>query len=777
MRLLLLAAAGLFAGRATSTEPPPSSPEAVEFFEKRVRPILVDHCYRCHSERKQQAGLRLDSAAGMRKGADDGPILNVGNADQSRLLKSIRRQGDFPMPPTQALPQEALDVLTQWVKAGAPFPESKPTATATLTAVKNHWAFQPVVDPLVPTTRVDPGSANPVDQFLLAKLESQGLGFSKPADKRTLIRRAYYDLIGLPPTAAEVEAFEKDTDPKAFARLVDQLLASPHYGERWGRYWLDLARYADSKGYVFNQSRAYPFAYTFRDYVIRSLNEDKPYNRFVVEQLAADKLDLGSDPRPLAAMGFLTVGRRFNNNTHDIIDDRIDVVTRGLMGLTVGCARCHDHKYDPVPMSDYYALYGVFANSVEPDELPQIGAIERTPEVVRFEAEVARREATLVAERDKLVARRVVAVSGLAGGLGHTARDFPKLLNRADRNALTALQKKVDELKATSPVAPPRAMVLNDAPRISEPVVFLRGNPNNRGPRVERKFPAVASPSALKRLTQGSGRLEMAQAITDPSNPLTARVFVNRVWGYHFGQPLVSTPSDFGIRSDPPSHPALLDWLATRFVADGWSVKALHRRMMLSVAYCQASDTRPGLTAVDPENRLLGRMNRRRLDFESLRDSLLFAAGRLDRTVGGRSVDLFARPFSNRRTVYASVDRQNLPGTLSVFDFANPDAHSPQRFTTSVPQQALFLLNSPFLLEQARAVAARWDVRLALGKDTRVRQLYRVILGRVPTSVETQQAVAFLTEAGKEKPTTGQLGPTELLAQVLLLSNEFAFVD
>jgi hypothetical protein len=901
---------------AADPAPPKATPEAVEFFEKKVRPLLAEHCYSCHGPKKQSAGLRLDTAAGVKAGADNGPVVTGGDPAKSRLVVAVRRQGDFPMPPKSPLPDEAVAALTEWVKIGAPYPEDAGKLAAGPDP-KTHWAFQPLREPAVPELR-NPNSAihNPIDSFVLARLSDKGLSPAPRADKRTLIRRACFDLLGLPPTADEIDAFEKDASPDAWEKLIDRLLTSPHYGERWARHWLDVARYSDTKGYVFQEERNFPYAYTYRDYVIRSFNQDKPYDRFVVEQLAADKLPLGADRRPLAAMGFLTLGRRFLNNPHDIIDDRIDVVTRGLMGLTVTCARCHDHKFDPIPLADYYSLYGVFASSVEPKELPLIGEVKRTPEVVAFEAEVKKREAELQAEtarrhdqtmkklrsadgiadyiravldsrgmtidqrggfvRERELSRYVfdrwkdfLAVEAktflpvfrplqalaaipeaefakkapeLIAGLGKDPKkpvnplvtkaladanpktlreavevygkliaaqqgadeptddqaellqvlgkdgpldiplaDFDKIQNRADRDQLRALQKKIDAFKATSPAAPPRAMVLNDTPSPVEPAVFLRGNPANHGPVVPRQFLAVAAGTDRKPFQEGSGRLELARAIASADNPLTARVFVNRVWIGHFGQGLVRTPSDFGVRSDPPTHPELLDWLARRFVQDGWSVKRLHKTIMLSATYQQASTASPELARLDPDNRLLARQTRRRLDFEAMRDGLLSAAGRLDPTLGGRPVDLFKAPFSTRRTVYAFIDRQNLPGTFRAFDFASPDHHSPQRFQTTVAPQALFLMNSPFVAEQARAVVARPEVVSSKATDERITRVYRAVFGRTPTSEELAIGREFVAEpegwfAGAIEGAR-PIGKWAQYAQVLLLSNEFAFVD
>ncbi len=883
MRMFALACGlVLFAGPASAADP------KADFFENKVRPVLADHCFRCHGDKKQMAGLRLNSAEGLKKGSDGGPVVAGTDLDKSKLIAAVRRTGDAPMPPDQPLPPDAVAVLEAWVKDGAVFPvpvAAKPSPDTKALAAK-HWAFQPIADPPVPA--VGPEGASPIDKFLLAKLQDKKLAFAPPADRRVLLRRAALDLTGLVPTADELDAFAADPDPQAYEKAVDKLLASPQYGERWGRYWLDIARYSDTKGYVFQENRTYPYAYTYRDYVIKALNDDKPYDRFITEQLAADRLDLGGDKKPMAALGFLTLGRRFSNNTHDIIDDRIDVVTRGLLGLTVQCARCHDHKFDPVPAADYYALYGVFASSTEPKDLPVIGLPSDAKGYKQFEVDLAKREKELADFRAKrhveitaevrtpakLAAYLEMAQRSLAkpdGAARQEARDAqlrgaaflkfralladvaksrppvwlpwleaakagadvpgalsklppavppsvrdalavakPKTLAElaavyaklsvtepglktltgpggptdippanvdglydvADRDAQTKLQRKIDGFKAASPFAPARAMALNDLPTPTEPVVFVRGSPDNRGAKVTRHAPGIIDPTGTA-FTNGSGRLDLAKAVTDPKNPLTARVIVNRVWGLHFGRPLVTTPSDFGLRSDPPTHPELLDHLATQFVKDGWSLKKLHRRMMLTTAYRQSGTASPATLAADSENKLLGRMAPRRLDFEALRDGLLTASGKLDKTVYGRSIDLFARPFPTRRTVYTTVDRQNLPGTLRTFDFASPDSHSPQRFQTTVPQQALFLMNSPFVLEQAKGVTLRPEVVAAKEPASKAKAVYRAVLGRSPTADEVAAAVEFSKLPTKPKDPAAW----ELFAQVLLVSNEFAFAD
>jgi mono/diheme cytochrome c family protein len=779
MRWTLLPALLVLLPTASAPADNPAKPSAgqLEFFEARIRPVLAEHCYACHGPKKQRGKLRLDSAAALRKGSEDGPVIVAGHPEKSLLIQAVRQQGEVKMPPSPRpkLSAQAVADLAAWVKMGAPWPANAPGADASRLAPpgadasrlakkdeepeKTHWAFQPVKKPALPAVRDSSWSKTPLDRFILAALEAKGLRPSADADRRTWLRRVTFDLIGLPPTAAEVAAFEADQSANAYEKVVDRLLASPHFGERWARYWLDVARYADTKGYVFREERRYPYAYTYRDYVVRAFNEDLPYDRFIEEQLAADRLlaaDPSRDRRSLAAMGYLTLGRRFLNNINDIIDDRIDVVSRGLLGLTVSCARCHDHKFDPIPQADYYSLYGVFASSVEPKDLPQIAEPERTPAYLAFEKE-------LKVRLDAVAKYREEHKTGLATG------------NQKFREELVQLQKKVDRLRATSPAAPPRAMVLVDRPSPVTPHVFRRGNPNRPGPSVPRQFLAVLSGEHRQPFHEGSGRLELARAIASRDNPLTARVFVNRVWLHLFDAGLVRTPSDFGLRSETPSNPDLLDYLAWRFMQDGWSLKKLVRQIVLSRTYRQVSaDNAPGLKA-DPENRLLWRMPRRRLDFEAQRDALLFVSGRLDPKVGGPTVDITRAPWTGRRTLYGFIDRQNLPGLFRTFDFASPDTTSSQRHETTVPQQALFLMNSPFVLQQAKSLAARPEVRSQAQPEQRIRALYRLAYAREPDADEVTLGLRFLEAAAREPG--GQLDPWQRYAQVLLLANEFVFVD
>lgn len=900
---------------------------ASEFFEKRVRPILATRCFACHGAERQESGLRLDSRAAILEGGDSGqPVVQLQRPEQSRLIQAVRRTGDLVMPPDdqEALQPEEVDALLAWLRMGMPWPAGDQPAAAMMEdrlrqQRATHWALRPLHEPRLPATPHDGWCNMPLDRFVCRRLAELGLAPSPEASRCVLIRRLSFDLIGLPPTPDEVMQFVADERPDAVERLVDRLLASPHYGERWGRHWLDVARYADTRGYAFGRERMYPYAYTYRDYVIDAWNADTPFDQFVREQLAADQLGLPENDPRLAALGFLTVGRRFNN-IHDDIDDRIDVVTRGLMGLTVACARCHDHKYDAIPTEDYYSLYGVFASCYEPESLPLIGDPRDTPGYAEFKKELDRRMAArerfadqqhrelldnarshateylvrAVSEmpesllqkfpflslspddvRPKLVVRwriylrdrakpgdpiwgpwaelarvspqqlagrarrlssqlrdsssgplnplvrqmlieqppesmiqlarqygdllsdvyrRWKAAGGderAAGSLSPAERqlldvllapDSPTsvprdeildYLNRADRNRYRELEKAIESHQARSPGAPPRAMVLLDRPRPLEPRVFVRGNHLRPGKSVPRQFLALVSGPDRRPFARGSGRLELAEAIAADDNPLTPRVLANRIWMHHFGKPLVTTPSDFGVRSDPPSHPELLDWLACQLLRHGWSIKHLHRQILLSAAYRQSSDDRPAAQRVDPENRWLWRMNRRRLEWESLRDSLLAVADQLDRSLHGRPVDI-VDPKCRRRTLYGLIDRQDLPQVFRTFDFPNPDQSAEQRPHTIVPQQALFLMNSPLVMQQAIATVQRSEFRSLAGDAERVRWLYLALFSREPTESELQLGLQMLRHPVKMDKS---FGPSAQYAYLLMLCNEAAYVD
>jgi Protein of unknown function (DUF1549)/Protein of unknown function (DUF1553)/Planctomycete cytochrome C len=711
-----------------------------EFFENKIRPVLVNSCYKCHSTQaeKIKGGLLLDSREGVLKGGDTGPAIVPGNAEKSLLIKAIHYEDqDLQMPPKgNKLPDEQIADLETWVKMGAPDPRVATAAQKRwIDSTKSHWAWQPLTKPVVPDAKDSSWCKTPVDNFIMAKLGEKGLKPNPPADKRSLIRRATFDLTGLPPTPEEVEDFLKDESADAFAKVVDRLLASPHYGECWGRHWLDVARYSDTKGQVRRQREDpnYPNAWTYRDYVIRSFNEDKPYNQFVVEQLASDKLPATrQNPTNLAALGFLTVGDHFMEMQNDIVNDRIDVTTKAFLGLTVTCARCHDHKFDPIPTKDYYSLHGIFSSCAEPAIDPVMGKIIDTPEYQDY----YKQRMNLQAEKERLQAQ------------------LPQLRKARDREGIKKNQRDtrqnsgaIANLEMTHPGAPARAMAVYDLPKPHDSPVFIRGEAGNKGPLVQRHFLEVLSGPYRPPFTNGSGRLQLAQAIVSKTDPLTPRVMMNRVWQYHFGEGIVTTPDDFGTRSEPPSHPELLDYLAACFVEEGWSVKKMHRLIMLSSAYQESSADNPRYAELDPFNRLLWRSNIRRLEFEAVRDSILAIGGTLDKTMYGRPIDFEKQSSSTRRTIYGLVDRADVDDVMVNFDFANPDMPNGKRHDTIVPQQALFFMNSPLVVEQARRLVALPEFKDLTRDESRIRFLYDRIYQRLPQPEETQLGVEFITQS------------------------------
>jgi len=698
-----------------------------QFFENKIRPVLSTKCYRCHSQQaeKVKAGLLLDTRDGLLKGGETGPAIAPGDPDKSLLIKAVRyTDPDLQMPPKgKKLSDDQVADLVAWVKMGAPDPGVASTAQKDWKdSSKAHWSWQPLKKPAVPDVKDPAWPKTPIDNFILAKLEEKDLKPNPPADKRTLIRRATFDLIGLPPTPEEVDDFVKDESPDAFAKVVDRLLASPHYGERWGRHWLDIARYSDTKGQIRRQREDpfYPFAWTYRDYVIRSFNEDKPYNVFIIEQLAADKLPAtAKNPTNLCALGFLTLGDRFMGMQNDIINDRIDVVTKGFLGLTVSCARCHDHKFDPIPTKDYYSLHGIFASCAEPPVEPVICKVTNTPEYEDY----YKKRMDLEHEKDALELRQ-------------------RQLQRELRENRLAIAK----LEMTHPAAPPRAMVVEDVLKPHDSPVFIRGEAENKGAIVPRHFLEILSGTTRPSFTNGSGRLELAHAIVSKSSSITPRVMVNRIWLHHFGEAFVPTPDDLGTMSEEPSHPELVNYLASRFVEEGWSIKKMHRMIMLSSVYQESSANNPRYAQVDPFNRLLWRSNIRRLEFEALRDSLLAIGGALDLTMYGKPVDLSKEPYSTRRTIYGFIDRQDVADVLVNFDFANPDLPSGRRYETTVPQQALFLMNSPLVVEQAKKLVTLAEFNKCSDDEGKITFLYERIYQRPPEPEEVKIGLEFISE-------------------------------
>jgi cytochrome c553 len=783
-----------------------------DFFEKKVRPVLVDHCYKCHSAeaeagKKLKAGLFLDTREGMLKGGEGGPVIVPGEPDKSRLIEAVRYHNpDLQMPPKgPRLTDEQVADLAAWVKAGAPDPRTssatQPAAPVDMGAATRHWSFQPPKQHAVPDVRRADWPKSAIDHFILAKLEQSGLTPAPPADKRTLIRRATFDLTGLPPTPQEVRAFLDDDSADAFGKVVDRLLASPAYGERWGRHWLDVVRYADTAG----DGADYPVreAYKYRNYVIDSFNRDKPYDQFLREQIAGDVLAAEGPAEKYAerviATGYLAVSKRFGYRAdstgfrHLDLADAIEVVGKSVLGLSVGCARCHDHKYDPVSMADYYALYGILDSSTftfpggeeqqrPADLVPLVPPAGREGAEKQWRAAVAELDAkakAAEAERTRLKSQPA------------TAPAAPEALAAAEKEARN-IKRQRDELAATPPYEVAYGVVEG---KPADAKIQLRGEPNRRGPLVRRGFLKVLGGQQLPEGSKGSGRLELAGWLTDPKNPLTARVMVNRIWQHHFGRGIVATPSDFGARGSPPTHPELLDLLALRFVEKGWSIKAMHREILLSAAYQVSCEDQPAGLNSDPENKLLWKFSRRRLEAEAIRDAMLAVSGNLDRTMGGEHPfppvskwgftihnPFYAVYETNRRSVYLMVQRQKKHPFLSLFDGADPNVSTDERVTTVTPAQALYLMNDPFVHEQSAGLARRL---LAEAKDDagRVRRAHELATGREPAREDVGRALEFVKQYGEKlaalgkPPEEGEPSAWAAYARVLLTSNTFLFVE
>ena len=864
--------------------------EQLTFFESKVRPVLSARCYSCHSQstKKLKGGLKLDNRESILKGGDSGPALVPGKPATSLLVKAIRYDG-LEMPPSGKLPADEIAVLTKWVEMGAPWPKHtiKPavqTEAGVLTTERlRHWAWQPVKVVEPPALKEADRKRNPIDRFVLAALSAKGMKPNPAADRRTLIRRASLDLLGLPPSPEEVEVFVTDDSQDAYAKLIDKLLASPHHGERWGRHWLDVARYSDGHG-GFLDAAPLPEAWVYRDWVVKALNDDMPYDKFVKYQIAGDLTGAGWEAA--SATGFLAVGPTYKPDGDDpesvakcqaeTLDDRVDTVTRGFLGLTVSCARCHDHKFDAIPQADYYSLAGVFNNTkivVRPAASPDLlkrhqdhnKAVEAATAALRIWQTKAEEDARLRLMREagryldalvilnrqaeprdlaKFAMQRklhVFALQAWADALKapKAADKFPELkdwlaagpfdpkgagvekfaplggrfqerINKVlekfpppspqgtrDLRGLAPEEQKLLTALRDGPCRPGLNEQLSEADRVrrkelegeltklkAHPLprylnfhgvadagaadmnLALRGDLRKPGPVVPRRFLfALAGPDRAT-WTKGSGRLQLAEAIASPANPLTSRVIVNRVWQHHFGQALVGTPDNFGLLGEKPSHPELLDWLAARFIADGWSLRKLHHLIMTSDTYRLSSRFDANNFRLDGDNRLLWRMSPRRLEVEAWRDSVLAVTGELDRTIGGRPInDILG---STRRTLYAAISRNGdkFPSDefLRLFDFPSARAVASKRSVSSVPQQSLFLLNSPFMVARGKAFALRL-AKEAPNTDDRIDRAYALLNGRQPTAEERRVATTFLA-SGDETETWPRY------AQALLSSYE-----
>ena len=813
----------------------------IEFFESKIRPLLAENCYQCHSEQAKTlfANLHLDSRAGMLKGGDRGPVIVPGNPQASRLIQAVRQE-NLEMPPMGKLPDAQIEALVKWVEMGAPWPDQVAEAVpitqpeADAAAGLDHWAWQPVRKVSPPAVQNEDWSSHPIDDFILARLEGSGLSPSADADRYTLLRRVYIDLTGLPPPPVEIKAFIKDDSQDAFEKVVDRLLQSPRFGERWGRHWLDLTGYADNIG----KGRLVPAkeAWRYRDYVINAFNNDKPYDRFVQEQVAGDVLEWENDAQrreQIIATGFLAIGpwalvdANKEQLRMDVVDNQIDTLGRTFLGLTLGCARCHDHKFDPIPTREYYALAGIFRSTktLAGRESGIWSKINRVP-LPETAAELTKRAAAME-QYEKALAEALIPQETI-----HNEKK--QLLDRQqaleEREADSAEKEKIAEeieeidkklQEATHRVQmlefnrpdPPMAIVTEDRDVPEDCHINIQGSPHSLGEVVPRGFLSIASTEPPPRFAErrdlkgryvrSSGRLELAAWLVNPENPLTARVMVNRIWHHLFGAGLVRTVDNFGTSGEMPSHPELLDYLASRFVEQGWSIKSAMREIVLTQTYRQASLHNVGAREIDPDNRLLWRINRRRLEAEAYRDFLLAISGRLDLARGGPSLPLddpdnikFDRPTLlvedakldeatlRRRTVYLPMFRKSQLEPLEVldlFDFPTPDETTGARSVTTVPTQSLYLMNSPFVQEQARVTAQALLERKELDDQERIAHLILKALNRPVTQREQVRALQFVADFEEEllllpeAPENPQLEAWARYCHAVFLSNEFLF--
>lgn len=875
--------------------------EGVDYFEKKIRPVFIEQCYSCHSteakkNNKLKASLILDTPEGLAKGGDSGTLLVPGKPAESLLIKSLKHTEDIKMPPKGKLSDPIVASFEHWIRIGAPAPaivkSTEPAKEIDWNKAKEFWAFRTPKKTPLPAVRDQTWPLREIDRFILAELEKRDLKPVGPAGKRELLRRVTFDLTGLPPTSEAMDEFASDTSPDAYAKVVDRLLKSPQHGERWARYWLDISRYAEDKALAFVAVR--PHAYRYRDWVVKALNDDMPYDKFLKLQLAGDLIDEpGLDPvTKLAGLGFQGLGAEYHKGSvaaqvmADELDDRIDTVTRGLLGLTVACARCHDHKYDPIPTRDYYSLAAAYNGSelvekplVEPAAFDRFKAQEkllrdseakhaqwlkdqardaskpavqladqyfiaaweirtlqqrktnvdvaqiakaRSLQVIylsrlvklleqnkldakepaiaawlnaaKSASETAKVEKNQVVVPDALQKATVELKQAITAALPKTAaKDVPNLLkvlwlnpnsifslnpteaasqySEATQKELTKQQTDLAKLKKELPPAPPMAHAIQGGGNGLK--VNIRGSVERLGEQAPPGFLRIVSTSDSSKQSKTFTRLDLANAIASPGNPLTARVIVNRVWHYHFGKGLVGTPSNFGTLGDRPSHPELLDTLAVRFIENGWSLRWLHREILLSRAYQLSSEPIAVNAERDPENTYLWRYSPRRLDFEAWRDAWLAVAGKLDLTIGGPSIEL-TQADNSRRTLYSKISRLQPNPLLVLFDFPDANVTSDRRSVTTVPQQQLFTLNSEFTIGTAKVFAKR--LQNASPKiEEQIRFAFRLAYGRTPTTEETKASEAFIRDASAEGK--DRLTPFEQFAHAILSSNEFQWID
>ncbi|MDB5339564.1 MAG: hypothetical protein JWN70_5183 [Planctomycetaceae bacterium] len=789
---------------STAAEAPTA--EQLQFFETSIRPVLVEHCQKCHGEAKQWGSLRLDSAKALLEGGDSGAAVVPGQPEKSLLIRAIRQQDeDLKMPPKGKLSDKQVADFILWIKQGAHYPVAA-EAGKVRSRDPNHWTFKTPVDPPVPAIRDTAWPKSVLDHFILAKLEAEKLAPAKPADKRALIRRATFDLTGLPATPEEIEKFLADNDPDAFAKLVDRLLASAAYGERWGRHWLDVARYADSNG--LDENVAQGNAWRYRDYVVAAFNNDKPYDQFLVEQIAGDLLptdDAAVRNERLIATGFLAIGPKVlaevdeSKMQMDIVDEQIDTLGRAILGMTFGCARCHDHKFDPIQTADYYGLAGIFKSTRTMDSFKKVAKWHEnpvpTPEAL---AQKAAFDAQLAAAKSA-IQKLTDAADTKVKEANSKGEKLPEKLEtiypEETKVELKRLRDELAKLEKSAPEMPSAMSVMDDT--VADVAIHIRGNPLKLGEVVARHIPTVLEgPTAREFTTNSSGRLELAQSLIEKRHPLTSRVLVNRIWRWHFGKGLVRTTDNFGLLGEPATHPELLDWLAIRFMEQGWSIKKLHRLIMLSSTYQLGSHVDPAVVERDPENLLYGRTSIQRLDAEEIRDAMLAVSGRLDRTLGGSLLNVKNRAYffdhtskdltdysSPRRSIYLPVVRNNVYDLFQLLDY--PDAAIPtgDRTTTTVAPQALLMMNSEFVAKASSDLAARLLAQPQNADGKRIEELYLLAYGRVVTPEEIEQSKSFVAEIEKAlqpsdpDPANRHKRAWASLCQVVLAANEFIYLQ
>jgi hypothetical protein len=770
-----------------------TDPAKVEFFESRIRPILVEHCYECHGPEAKivQANLRVDSREGLLQGGDTGPALTAGNPGQSLLMESLRYEG-LRMPPQGKLSPSVLRDFEVWIANGAVDPRvgnpsEESSARFDSVAAQSHWAFQSLKEVTVPAMRERDDSNHPIDRFVRKRLRDQGWEFAPAADPLVLLRRATLDVTGLPPTMEEIEDYLTDDPSDRYERLIDRLLASPQYGVRWGRHWLDTVRYADSNGA--DENHEMPNAWRYRDWVSAALNEDMPYDTFVMQQLAGDLLPVPEDElqhgKLLTATGYWVLGPKMLAEQDkvkmkiDIVDEQIDTFSRGMLGVTLSCARCHDHKFDPLTQQDYYAVAGILMSTrAMADEAFVSKWMERPLPSQAVHRERLAHQERIDAARARLTQAR--EADKLSTSDGDASDGVP--VNPAEKTSSESgkiIETLAQELEVLEKGMPPfeMAMAVEDGAPLDLPI-HVRGNHLRPGDEtIPRGAPDILQRShALDPIERdASGRLQLARWVTHPDHPLLARVMVNRVWMWHFGQGLVRSPSNFGLRGDPPSHPELLDWLAKEWIVQGWSMKWLHRQILMSQTYRMRSVSGE-VHESDPENRLLWRQNPRRLEIEPLRDSILQTSGRLDLRLHGPGQPL----SSPKRTSYLSINRAALPDFFSVFDYVDPASHIEQRPVTNVPSQALFLMNSDLVMASANAFA-RTLVTHSQDRPHQIEHAFRRLLGRWPTPGEHASSMVLLEQAERVARETQieeeNIAALSALVRTLMATREFSWIE